>query len=290
MPHRASVCSRANPRAETQEVPARAFVTNRAQRASARLGSWLLALSALLVAACGGSDDAGHKDEGDVVTEWDPGGSALSNTLHKEKLFESVADALNDGFKFPRDLPIVHTSCGEENAFYDPNSGQLLMCYELLESISKISQDLVAQGSAQDEDELGERIVGTWMFVFFHELGHGLVDLYQLPITGKEEDVVDEFSTLLMIEADLAEYAAYAADYWQYTDTGMYDESSFADEHSLNSQRFYNILCLIYGSDPDKYEVIVTGGFLPEARAARCPAEYVRKKQSWDTLLEPWEK
>jgi hypothetical protein len=206
-------------------------------------------------------------------------------TLRREQLFEGVADALNDTLKFPRDLPIVHKRCGEENAFYDPNIGEVHMCYELLDQVAQISLDI-----AEDDEELGQRVVGTWMFVFFHELGHGLVHQYDLPVTGKEEDVVDEFSTLLMIQSDLAEYAIYAADYWRLTDSGQYDESQFAGDHSLNPQRFYNIMCLIYGSNPTKYAGAIEAGLLPEQRALGCPAEFKRKSDAWETLLEPWVK
>jgi Putative metallopeptidase len=244
---------------------------------------WLW-LGALMLVACG-DDSGGKPDNGDFTTEWKTGGSPLAQTLRREELFEDLADALNQGLKLPRDLPIIHKSCGEENAFYDPSRGELQMCYELLESISDLSREI-----AEDDDEYGERVVATWVFVFFHEVGHALIDLYDLPTVGKEEDAVDEFSTLLMIQSDLAEYALYAAEYWQATDTGIVDETLFADEHSLNSQRFYNILCLVYGSDPDRYDAIVSLGFLPESRAARCPSEYAQKDEAWSTLLEPWAK
>ena len=128
------------------------------------------------------------------------------------------------------------------------------------------------------------------MFVFFHELGHGLIDLYDLPVTGKEEDAVDDFSTLLLIETDLADYAIRAAEYWSVSDSGEYDPLSFADEHSLSAKRFYSILCLVYGSDPDAYAGLVTEGYLPLSRAQRCPAEYQQKLDAWETLLELWAK
>jgi hypothetical protein len=246
----------------------------------------LVALGALLAAACGGDESgSGKKDEGDFVAEWRPGASGLAKALKDEEVFEDLADGLNELFRLPQDLPIVHTACNEANAFWDPGKRQLSMCYELLDAITDISSQLAA-----DDEELIERAIGTWMFVFFHELGHGLVDYYDLPITGKEEDAVDDFSAILMIEADLAEYAAYAAEFWAETGTGVEDVSQFADEHSLSEQRFFNILCLIFGSDPDKYESLVTGGWLPESRAVRCPNEYEQKSKAWETLLEPWAK
>jgi len=59
-------------------------------------------------------------------------------------------------------------------------------------------------------------------------------------------------------------------------------------EHSLSEQRFYNILCLVYGSNPEKFNFLVEDGDLPEERAEICPSEYERKVNSWDTLLSPY--
>jgi hypothetical protein len=233
--------------------------------------------------------ESAQRDHGDIQIAWESPPDAISKSItesfHETQLFEDVAEGLNDTLKFPRNLPVRHVSCGEENAFYDPQSGELLMCYELLSAVAELAYDPTIS-----EEEIGKRLVGTWMFVFFHELGHGLIDMYGLPVTGKEEDAVDDFSAVLLIEAGLADFAIRAAEYWSVTDQGMYDESSFADEHSLNSQRFFNILCAVYGSNPRQYQGLVTGGYLPEARAERCPAEYQQKLRSWETLLEPWTK
>ena len=281
-------CSRPEPRASTPTCSGpRAEQARRRWPSLARqMVAALCALSMLGVSACGGGGGgSGKKDEGDFVAEWDPGATGLARALQREELFEDLADALNDGFKLPRDLPIVHTSCGEENAFYDPRQGALLMCYELLDLVTSISLQL-----AEDEEEAAQRAIGTWTFIFFHELGHGLADLYELPLTGGEEDAVDDFSTLLMIEADLVQEVAYAADFWLETDPGLVDASQFADEHSLNQQRFYNMLCLIYGSDPNRFDILVSGGHLPESRAVRCPGEYEQKLKAWETLLKPWSK
>lgn len=261
-------------------------------------------LSVVVLAAfgCTGDDDddgggasepskvpARMTDRGDFVTAWEPSETQLQeglmDALRDTQLFEQLAEALNDGLKLPKDLPIVHLACGEENAAYDPAQGAVLMCYELLEKIGT----LAAQDGAPDE-EVGNRVIATWLFVFFHELGHGLIDLYDLPITGREEDAVDDFSTVLLIEAGASEFAIRAAEFWALTDPGMYDELSYADEHSLNSQRFFSILCTVYGSDPDTYESIVTEGYLPVERAQRCPGEYMQKLNSWTKLLEPWAK
>jgi len=68
------------------------------------------------------------------------------------------------------------------------------------------------------------------------------------------------------------------------------EKRRMADEHLLQEQRFYNSLCMIYGSNPSRYANFVTDGFLPKERAARCPNEYQRTVDSWMSLLEPWRK
>ena len=68
------------------------------------------------------------------------------------------------------------------------------------------------------------------------------------------------------------------------------DDLSFWDEHSLDEQRFYNILCWIYGKDSEGYQYLVDDETLPTDRAERCPAEYDRMNRSWEALLAPYMK
>jgi hypothetical protein len=53
-------------------------------------------------------------------------------------------------------------------------------------------------------------------------------------------------------------------------------------------QRFYNVLCLVYGQDPDAHQDWVDDGVLPSERADRCPEEYAQVSNGWDRLLEPY--
>jgi hypothetical protein len=252
-----------------------------------------LVTTTLALAGLGCGDDAkadhAHPDRGDITTSFRSAPEQVSRELaesfEETELFEDIARGLNATLKFPVDLPVAHVACGEPNAFYDPTKQKLSLCYELLTAIATVAYD-----PGVSDTEIAERIVGTWMFVFFHELGHGLIDLYELPVVGREEDAVDDFSTLLLIDMGLTSYAIRAAEYWAATDQGVTSPLAFADEHSLNAQRFFSILCLVYGSDPKQYRELVTKGVLPEERAVRCPAEWQAKRSAWDQLLEPWMK
>jgi len=208
-----------------------------------------------------------------------PRGYASSRTIRTVH----ITGVLNDTLRLPRDLTVTHRDCGEPNASYSSQQHGISMCWELLESVTVTLYD----GDRTDQEN-GDAVIGAWLSVMFHELGHALIDQYELPVTGKEEDAVDDFATVLLIEAGLADYAVSAAEYWALTDDGMYSQLAYADEHSLNSQRFYGILCTVYGSDPGEYGWLVDRGVLPETRAARCPDEYAQKSKSWNKLLEPY--
>jgi hypothetical protein len=64
-------------------------------------------------------------------------------------------------------------------------------------------------------------------------------------------------------------------------------QTPFWDEHAFDQQRFFNVLCLVYGSAPDRFGRLLADGALPEARARRCPREWTSIKNAWDGLLAP---
>jgi hypothetical protein len=62
-------------------------------------------------------------------------------------------------------------------------------------------------------------------------------------------------------------------------------ELPFWDEHSLNEQRFYNIVTWVYGSAPRQFSHLVRNRVLPKARADRAPREYIRVLNAWQKIL-----
>ncbi len=203
----------------------------------------------------------------------------IANSAIQDRPFDLLADALTDVFELPRDVHIVMAECGVSNAFYNPQQSAIVMCYELARDILYVFD--AASSQIENADELAG---GAFVFVFIHELGHALIDLYDLDVLAGEEDAADRFATLILIYAGLPEYVFGAAVWWGLTATEPTQEV-FADEHLLNQQRFYNMLCLLYGSDPETNQYLVTEGMLPAARAERCPSEYSQASKSWDSQL-----
>lgn len=209
----------------------------------------------------------------------------MAQVLKEERVFD-IALPLARQLRLPQDLPVSFEECGEQNAFYSMESRSITMCYELFTQLGEMFAD-----PESTDEEVGEAILGAAFFIFLHEFGHGLVDLLDLPITGKEEDAVDDFATLVLINAGEDAAAASAISHFgtladQY-ESGDSTDLAFWDEHSLNAQRVYSIACLLYGSDPEGYAELVGDDGLPADRAARCPEEYRLKSRAWDRLLEP---
>ena len=62
---------------------------------------------------------------------------------------------------------------------------------------------------------------------------------------------------------------------------------AFYDAHGLDLQRAYNVVCLMVGSDPEKYKGLFTDTRLPEYRQTECVYEWKNMAWSWDAMLKP---
>lgn len=230
-------------------------------------------------------------DQGDFKVDHRGAKSArfadIDARVRNAKLLEKAADKLNAALTLPRDVILRTAECGRVNAFYTPKEPSVTVCFELMDHFYK-----VFRSSGEPSDEAYTQMFDTVRFVFLHEVGHALIDLYALPITGNEEDAADRCSAFINIEylgkdgvdAVLAAAKAFEIDSKRSGPSRL----DLADEHLLQEQRFYNSLCMLYGSDTTKYQYLVTDKILPSERAGRCQAEYTRSKNSWTSLLEPY--
>jgi Putative metallopeptidase len=201
--------------------------------------------------------------------------------LEENRVFEKFAEQLNKTIRIPSKVEIQLVDCGTINAFYDPRGKRIIMCYELIDYFLRVFKP-----TAKSNDELGAAVFGAVAFTFFHEVGHGLIDQLELPAVGREEDSADQIATLtLMGTGDEGVGMALSGAYWFQLQQKGGNETPFWDEHAFDGQRFYNIVCLIYGSDPSKYGNFVTSGTLPATRAKRCPEEYAKIGKAWNKLL-----
>lgn len=232
-------------------------------------------------------------DKGDFIVEHQQVKNSryaeIDRQIKAEKLLEKAADKLSRSLILPHDIDLITKDCGEINAFYDAEKHSVTVCYELMEHFYK-----VFRSDGLDDQKAYDKMFDAVRFAFLHEIGHALIDTYNLPITGNEEDAADRCSSFINltelgedgVNAVLAASEAFHIE----SRNNSSGKRNFADEHLLQEQRFYNSLCMLYGSDNEKYAYIMNEQYLPKERAVRCPQEYRRTVDSWSNLLAPWRK
>jgi hypothetical protein len=203
----------------------------------------------------------------------------IKEKYQKIGLLEGILASLSEFIELPNELTAEYSECGEENAFYDPEAQKITLCYEIIEWAESVSSE------GENPDEVAQNIL---TFFSLHEIGHALIDLYELPITGREEDVADQIATFFLLGTNDTGVLDTADSF--YTDLSWLEanELPFSDEHSLDHQRYYNILCWVYGSDMENYQYLVDEEFIPADRAEICEQEYITMNNSFLTLLEPY--
>ena len=240
-------------------------------------------------------EDRGIADEGDFYVSYGPNPSSpypddtAAEWLQDMRLLEDNAEWLNDNYRLPYDVGIRGAECGMENAFYHPREKAITMCYEFVDASLRAGEAVYPDDPVAADDFAYNVIDG----IMLHEVGHALVDIYDLPVTGMEEDAVDQFSALIQSRT-YGDYDPHyetgqimmldMAQWWDYM--SQYREPPYWAVHSLNEQRFYNVACYVYGSDPEYNRDLLGFDYLPHSRAKKCPQDYAQMASSWDRLLE----
>ena len=145
----------------------------------------------------------------------------------------------------------------------------------------------------QTRQDMADFVVGNMLFVLMHEMAHAHVTEMGLPVLGREEDAADSFAaiTLLKMGSEFSHGAlVQAAKGWLLTaeqDERQGNRLAFYDEHGLDRQRAYQIVCLMVGSDPEKFGDLADLVKMPDERQGTCQGDYSNATYSWDLVLKP---
>jgi hypothetical protein len=190
-------------------------------------------------------------------------------------------------FKLPNDITIKTTTCGVSNAWYA--NGTVTVCYEYLDDMLKsMPNETTPQGITP-----ADAVIAQFVYTTFHEMGHAVFDVLDIPLLGRPEDAADQFATYLMLHLGkdqarrLISGAAYSYNNYIRNPRVTIPLIAFADAHSAPMQRFFNLLCMAYGADRDTFGEVVEKGWLPEDRARSCPMEFGEVTFAFKKLIEP---
>lgn len=233
-------------------------------------------------------------DEGDVLIEFDDPGpqGEVAEVLNYERDFADDIELLNEFIALPDDILVRFRPSESEDDFgpyYDPETGEINFQYELVPALRALLDEHIEYESEEDAIAAAR---GSLEFFAYHELGHALIDYLDLPTTGREEDAVDGLAMVLLIRTyegtggqGVALGTSDLFDAFAAADEGAVEFEDYADEHSLDEQRSVQIVCWVYGSDPEEFGSLVDDEYITPARAERCTEEYNDLINAWDTLL-----
>lgn len=250
--------------------------------------------SALLIALVVVIASPADARPGDVRTVYampkNPAHEPIYRTLREKHVLERIRDRV-EGIDLPRVLTIRIKGCdGEIDASYETSDATLTICYEYLAYIQELGQNIPLAGVSEGLTP-ANYIVGPFLEVVLHELAHAIFDLKKVPILGREEDAADQIAayTLLQLGKDEARrvIASVAVMYASEAKEMPTQLKDFANEHSLPAQRFYNLMCISYGSDRKGFGDFVEKGYLPAERAELCEEEYRQVKFAYEKLVAP---
>lgn len=140
-------------------------------------------------------------------------------------------------------------------------------------------------------------VLGNVEYLLVHEMAHLLLSEKDVPIIGPVENAADYIATLALLREEpldpaqpdralrfLSGAAEAFSESWR-TGTALGADVPYWGAHALSIQRYYQIACLVYGSDPDTFADVPKAAGLPEARAEDCIAEYARADRAVEWLL-----
>ena len=128
-------------------------------------------------------------------------------------------------------------------------------------------------------------VLGNVAYALLHEFGHAVIRDFDVPLLGLEENSADTLAAVSLILLDrehpdagfgaaLGVTALAQSLVWE-----MGLERSQADlilwnQHDLSAQRFARLVCLVYGSNPDRYGWVAEAAKMEATRAEGCEDEW----------------
>jgi len=210
--------------------------------------------------------------------------AAVARALPLKRTIEQVLDEgvdLMRDYRLPASIQLRSSSCGYQgSAMYDSTTHEVELCAEFIAQRYRRS---VRDGDAHPLEQ-ARRVA---RFAIAHELGHALIQIYRLPVLGREEDAADQFAAMLFLTHSRPNPVVGAAREFEHgARNARLDRDVLGDDHALDGQRAANLACWLYGFDSETYPEVAQS--LPALRLANCAAEYDGMVAAWTRLLAPY--
>jgi len=184
--------------------------------------------------------------------------------------YPAALEQLNAVSELPLETVVItYRDCGSPDAFYAPSDQTITICYEL----DKLQFGLLLEIGFDRDDAFVLSDFST-AFTMYHEIGHALVDILDIPVAGNSESTADAIATVLSVERSLG---STTRPYSLFGGLSLADQpTSYGDEHGNGQDRAGDIICWTVGG---RTELLFDPGLQnlvqPFVDAGRdCTAEY----------------
>ncbi|MFA0086881.1 DUF4344 domain-containing metallopeptidase [Vibrio sp. E150_011] len=209
--------------------------------------------------------------------------------LQESELDDLVSELSQSYFKFDQALTITYGA--DDGPLYDPQQHQILIPYQFY--IDSLNYFLKHKYEKKFGKPASQGAVDVMLHTLLHEIGHAYIADQRIPILGKEEDAVDNFAAVLMINyveggADAVISAADMFSFESESRPEYYDISEYIGEHSFDLQRYFSALCLVYGSNPEQYPTLldeVEQDYRDERKEV-CVQTFMQIDENWRYVLQ----
>lgn len=200
--------------------------------------------------------------------------ATMREMMIQQDLLGPMAAPLNEFFPMSRTVTLEMRECGEPGSYYDAARPAVGLCYELFDVLA---DRLMTDEAGEDGDAAFE---GAFSYVLTHQVGHALIDLLQLPVGPDVEAAADRFVAVM-----LAYSPENAADVLAGVFALHEMRVEWEDAGALSDARGEQLVCLLYGGDPETHAWLEDDDVLDENEAAACVAEFERVEAELEAML-----
>ena len=137
--------------------------------------------------------------------------------------------------------------------------------------------------------------------VIYHEIGHYLIDIWDIPVFGNEEDIADSFIVYALLknksQYNSEEIYLQAVDDYHIILTETLDEyyfrtllgRDFKEEvisHSSDKRRFYNLACFIKDGNEAYFDNYISERNISHLLEEKCNSKYDDLVNSWSYFVK----
>ena len=209
----------------------------------------------------------------------EPEDIAAARIIYQSELAEEVAQIVEDWKLLKKDVTLRFGAVvGPHFTVLRNDALEIQIPYAFLTEMLA----LFNSRSTIEQDTPTTSALNALHHAIYHEIGHAIIYSQKTGISEKqEEEAVDNLSAILLISVyeDGAKIAASAAKAFQLLAT----EPDNTEHTKDDIRRVKGINCLIYGSNPDKYQDLLDD--LPPDSMNFCQKEFLTHHKLWEKVF-----